>query len=120
MSPPPSEGVVDEGGAVENKSGRADESVGLPFPRALIAAHLEESRDALRRAREKRIDEAGDDGVCEALVRAAARLDELAADFSRAARPDAERLENSLADLESLIDRALRASLPAEVVSETR
>jgi len=119
-TPTPSAGVVDESGAVEAERGDAGESAGLPFPRALIAAHLEDSRDTLRRAREKRIETAGDDGVCEALARAAARLDELAADFARAARPDAERLENSLADLEGLIDRALRASLPAEVVTEKR
>ena len=120
-APAPSAGVVDESGAVEDEGGRgADESAGLPFPRALIAAHLEDSRDTLRRAREKRIETEGDDGVCEALARAAARLDELAADFARAARPDAERLENSLADLEGLIDRALRASLPARVVGKKR
>jgi len=119
-APTQSAGVVDESGAVEDESGDAGEIEGLPFPRALIAAHLEDSRDTLRRAREERIDRAGDDSVCEALARAAARLDELASDFSRAARPDAERLENSLADLEGLIDRALRASLPAEVVEEKR
>jgi len=117
-APTPS-GVVDESVAVEGEGGGdAGGSAGLPFPRALIAAHLEDSRDTLRRAREKRIDASGDDGVCEALARTSARLEELAADFSRAARPDAERLENSLADLEGLIDRALRASLPAEVVGE--
>src|SRR5438045_3677071 len=36
------------------------------------------------------------------------------------ARPDAELLEGSLADLESLLERALRASLPADVLEEKR
>jgi hypothetical protein len=44
----------------------------------------------------------------------------LAEDFDRAARPDAEHLESSLTDLESLLDRALRASLPAEALEELR
>jgi hypothetical protein len=58
--------------------------------------------------------------VSEALARASARLAELAADFERAARPDAELLESSLTDLENLLDRALRASLPAEAVEGAR
>ncbi|HEX7957175.1 MAG TPA: hypothetical protein VF508_09540, partial [Pyrinomonadaceae bacterium] len=51
---------------------------------------------------------------------AAARLGELAADFDSAARPDAELLESSLTDLEALIDRALRESLPAETLAAAR
>jgi hypothetical protein len=116
-----SAGVVDASGAVGDEgAGGADESSGLPFPRAVIAAHLSECREALSRAREKRIESAGDDPVCEALARAAARLEELAADFRSAPRPDAEKLESSLTDLEGLLDRALRDSLPAETIEEKR
>ena len=92
---------------------------GLPFPREVIAAHLADGREGLARALEKRRAQ-GEDAVTEALARAAARLSELAEDFRSAARPDAELLEGSLTDLESLLDRALRSSLPTEEVEAAR
>ncbi|HYY96021.1 MAG TPA: hypothetical protein VE713_16060 [Pyrinomonadaceae bacterium] len=109
-----------EAGAGGDGSLEAEESRGLPFPRAVIAAHLSESREALALALDARSRSQGFDALCEALARAAARLEELASDFGRAARPDAEMLEASLSDLEALLDRALRASLPAEVLEEKR
>jgi hypothetical protein len=108
-----------EGGAAGGAPAE-DEARGLPFPRAVIAAHLADCRSELARALERRSARGEDDEVSEALTRAAARLGELASDFERAARPDAELLESSLADLEALLDRALRASLPAEAVAEAR
>jgi hypothetical protein len=93
---------------------------GLPFPRAAIAAHLSEGRDALRRALDERRAAAGEDALTEALARAAERLGELESDFARAARPNAEQLENSLTDLESLLDRALRAVLAPGRVEQMR
>jgi hypothetical protein len=98
----------------------ADEGAGLPFPRAVIAAHLADCRAELRRALEKRSGRAGEEALCEALARADARLEELAADFERAARPNAELLESSLTDLEGLVDRALRASLPTDALDVAR
>jgi hypothetical protein len=93
----------------------------LPFPRAVIAAHLADCTAGLARALEKRRAAGpGEDAVTEALARAAARLGGLSEDFGRAARPDAELLESSLTDLESLLDRALRSSLPAEEVEAAR
>jgi hypothetical protein len=74
----------------------------------------------LRRAAEKRSGRAGEEALSEALARAAARLEELASDFERSARPNAELLESSLTDLEGLIDRALHASLPADEVNAAR
>jgi len=113
--------ATEEGRAVAgHKDEAAEDSRGLPFPRAVIAAHLAESRAALGRAQEAWSVRAGEDALCEALARAGARLEELATDFGRAARPDAELLEGSLSDLEALLDRALRASLPAEVLEEKR
>ena len=110
---PAEEGVTDteEGrAAADDKGETGEDGRGLPFPRAVIAAHLAESRAALARAREVRREGAGEDALCEALARAAARLEELAADFGRAARPDAELLEASLADLEALLERARAVS----------
>lgn len=97
-----------------------DDARGLPFPRAVIAAHLNESRAELARSLERRLARGEEDAVCEALARAGTRLEELAADFERAARPDAELLEASLADLESLVERALRASLPEDALEAAR
>jgi hypothetical protein len=109
-------------GAAETDEGDAelDEGRGLPFPRAVIVAHLKESGAALARAYEERRGRADEAELCEALSRAVSRLEELRGDFERARRPDAERLESSLADLETLIERALRASLSAEVIEEKR
>jgi hypothetical protein len=112
--------AVGKGGGEVTDGGAGEVGGGLPFPREVIAAHLAECREALSRAIEKKSKSVGDAALCEALARAAARLEELAADFNGAARPDAEKLENSLTDLEALIDRAVRASLPAEFVEEKR
>ena len=117
-APAADDSATDEGGAVEavDEGGR-----GLPFPRTVIAAHLSDCREGLARALEKRSAAgAAEDAVTEALARAAARLTELAEDFERAARPDAELLESSLTDLESLLDRALRTALSDEEVETAR
>lgn len=90
---------------------------GLPFPREAILAHLAESETALAAARAR----PGTKGeLSEALARAVARLAELADDFKRAERPNAEALEDSLSNLEELLDRAVHASLPAEEVASKR
>jgi hypothetical protein len=113
--------VTDASGAdVDESDAARDESRGLPFPRAVIASHLADSQAALARACEERCGRASEVELCEALARAASRLEELAADFARAVRPSAESLESSLSDLETLIDRALRESLPIAVIEERR
>jgi hypothetical protein len=113
-------GAVGESAGRDESAAVKDENRALPFPRAVISAHLTDCRRRLQRARERRRERAGDDAVCEALARAETRLEELAADFERAARPDAELLESSLADLEGLIERALRATLSPDMLAETR
>ena len=101
-----------------DEAAAAQEGRGLPFPRPVIAAHLSECRAALEQAFEREGERAGE--LREALARAAARLAELERDFAASARPNAEQLENSLSDLESLLDRALRSTLPPEVLEEKR
>jgi hypothetical protein len=113
---PAADSTADEGGAVETVE---EDGRGLPFPREVIAAHRADARAGLARASEKR-SAAGEDALTEALGRAAARLGELAEDFGRAARPDAELLESSLTDLEALLDRALRSTLSDEEVEAAR
>ena len=96
-----------------------DKSAGLPFPRAAILAHLAECREALTHAHDERC-QTSEDEICEALTRAASRLEALATDFAQAARPDAEKLEASLTDVEQLIDRAIRACLTADQLAAQR
>jgi hypothetical protein len=50
------------------------------------------------------------------LARVVARLLDLEKDFALAARPDAEKLEESLNSLEKMLDESLRASLPVDEV----
>jgi hypothetical protein len=113
-----------EGGSPSSDEGAsvADEGAGrgLPFPREVISAHLSERREELRRALDLRLGRGGEEALCEALARAHARLEALASDFEGARRPDAEALEGSLADIESLLDRALRESLGAGALEEAR
>lgn len=92
---------------------------GLPFPREIISAHLSECREEIRRALRDR-ERAGEGALCEALARAASRLEELASDFERSTHPNAEALESSLADIEALLDRALRESLSEDALEEAR
>jgi len=113
-------GAGDDKGGAEKGGAETDAGSSLPFPRAVIAAHLADCRSELRRAAEKGGGRAGAEALGEALARASARLEELASDFERSARPNAELLEGSLTDLEGLIDRALRASLPADEVAAAR
>ena len=95
--------------------GAGGEAARLPFPREVIAGHLEACRAELERERVAR-DRGGE--LAEALVRASARLEELAKDFASAARPDAEKLEAALGDLETLLDRAVRSSVePARLAA---
>jgi len=54
------------------------------------------------------------------LARAASRLADLEKDFAASARPDAELLEGALCDLEAMLDRAVRASVPAGLVESRR
>jgi hypothetical protein len=109
--------------AVEGEAGSESpvpEGRGLPFPRVVIAAHLAEARAALERAAQEKREKRGAAELFEALTRAASRLEELEKDFAASARPNAEQLENSLSDLENLLDRALRASLSPELLEEKR
>ncbi|HYG09719.1 MAG TPA: hypothetical protein VD835_07075 [Pyrinomonadaceae bacterium] len=102
--------------AAEGTAAKAEQAApgndALPFPREVIAGHLAEGRARLERARAEQEARGGAGELCETLARAASRLSDLEKDFATARRPDAEQLEGALNDLESLLDRALRASLP--------
>lgn len=82
----------------------------LPFPHAVILEHMERARSSLLHVCVER-EKSRKDDFCDALTRAAARLEELEKDFASSVRPDAETLEESLTGLEKLLDEALIASL---------
>src|SRR5215207_6146528 len=85
----------DSGAAGRAEADAADEGEGLPFPRTVIAAHLAECREALASARESRRRKVGEDELCEALARAAARLEPYRARIERATYE--QTLDNLLA-----------------------
>lgn len=118
------EGAADhtsaEPSGVDGSGGDVEEVEGLPFPRAVIAAHLADCREALARACETRRRKSVEDDLTEALARASTRLAELESDFASAARPDAQRLEDALTDLEALLDRAVRARLSDAALASKR
>ncbi len=113
-------------GAGEEKVGDEDEAVSqslheddarLPFPRAAILEHLSQARSSIKKV----CDELkGDEEFRQALERAASRLLELEKDFSHAARPDAERLEDSLTSLEKMLDEALVLSFAPKELADAR
>ncbi len=107
-----------------NGNGRtaaADEAseAALPFSRPAILEHLERARQSLQKICDERGKSRKDD-LCDALQRTADRLKELKEDFSRAARADAEKLEESLTSLEKMLDSALEANLPARELVKAR
>jgi hypothetical protein len=94
---------------------REDEDARLPFARTVIIEHLSRVRLSLVSICEERKRER-EDVLCDSLSRAASHLQGLEEDFVRAARPNAERLEDSLTRLEGLIDEALLSSVaPVEL-----
>ncbi|HEY6188568.1 MAG TPA: hypothetical protein VIW80_13005 [Pyrinomonadaceae bacterium] len=91
----------------------------LPFPRAAILGHMAQSRSALAQICEERTGSA-DDKLCDALRRVVARLKELEKDFAKAARPRADKLEESLSSLEKMMDEALASSVSTAELAAAR
>jgi hypothetical protein len=109
-------GAKKNGDSLSEKT--ADDSH-LPFARSAILEHLQRVRASLLKVCDER-GKARKDDFCDALLRAASRLQELEEDFTHAARPDAEKLEDSLTRLEKLLDEALVANLPAREMAAAR
>lgn len=104
-------------GEQADEEGQTEREAGLPFSRASIIEHLARAQAQLKQICGER-KKNGLDALCDALARAASRLQGLEKDFARARRPNAESLEDSLTQLERLLDEALRLSLaPAELAS---
>jgi hypothetical protein len=96
-----------------------DDDARLPFPRTDILKHLRDARERLLEICERR-KKTRPDHLCDTLARAAAHLERLEQDFSRARRPQAEQLETSLSGLEKLLNEALRSSIGKQELATAR
>ena len=109
------ESQLGAGGGAENghdaEESEALTDASLPFPRTVILEHLSRARAKLEEVCAGRKQGRAEDAFCATLARAISRLQELEEDFARAMRPDAERLEASLTNLERMLDDALRARI---------
>ncbi|HEY0323561.1 MAG TPA: hypothetical protein VGC66_21570 [Pyrinomonadaceae bacterium] len=104
-------------GDAANDEGAGEEAVEadarLPFPRQNILEHLAHARLALSKIGK---DRKRKDSLFDAMGRSIARLEELEKDFSKAKRPDAEKLESDLTNLEkNLYDAILECTSPGEL-----
>ncbi|PYS94526.1 MAG: hypothetical protein DMF64_00510 [Acidobacteria bacterium] len=93
----------------------SSEEAYLPFPRETIIQHLTKCRESLLRmsgGQEKEF--------IDALEQAASSVQHLQAEFARTVRPDVEKLEASLVELESLLDRAARERLAPRQLATRR
>lgn len=97
----------------------SDTDAQLPFPRAAILAHLNRATADLEQFLKDRKG-TSDDDFCDTLARTIARLQDLKMDFETAVRPNAERLEDSLASLERMLDESLLTHVPAEELTAIR
>lgn len=88
-----------------------DASDSSPFSRLTILEHLSKSRARLGEACAHRD---CSPQFAETLWRILNRLDELEKDWTNGGRPDAERLEAALTDLENLLERQLLEDLASE------
>ena len=116
-----SESQIGAGPVDPNSDLPADEpsDAQLPFPRTVIVTHLNRATADLEQLLKERKGKIEDD-FCDTLARTIARLQDLKSDFETAVRPSAERLEDSLASLEKMLDESLLAHLPAEDLAAIR
>lgn len=98
----------------EQKALAADEDESTPFSRPALLEHLRAARARLLEAGARRqADDLGD-----VLTRAVGLLADLEAECLEAARPDAQKLEQSLTGIERLLSEAVRAAAADEQIEE--
>ena len=105
----------------ENGAGAADgqTDASLPFSRAAVLSHLSRAREALEvLVKERR--KTGSDEFSDTVARVITHLRSLEKDFAAAARPDAEKLEESLTALEKMLDGALVSRLAPAKLADAR
>jgi hypothetical protein len=88
---------------------KADETKS-PFPRDSVLAHLGRALDILKQLN---AEQGKDHELSEALSRAITLLSEIKEDYASAAQPDARKLEDSLTEIERMLDDAIRVAIAA-------
>ncbi len=106
-------------GSHEEAHEESEAEAKTPFPRAVVLAHLECSREELIKLADARRQTSPDE-FCEALTRATVLLEELENDYAAAVRADARRLEDSLTGVERMLSDALRATVSTNQLDEVR
>ncbi len=104
--------AVDQNGAAAN----ADR---LPFSKVAILEHLQRGRESLASARASHTAELArqqisDDDFSDALGRAQSMLVDLERELSETARPEAQKLEQSLSGLERMLSDSLTSAIAVE------
>jgi hypothetical protein len=102
------------GQPVKDENGADDK---LPFPRTVILEHLTQASESLSRIAQQ-LNEPQDGALCECFTRAALLLRDLSKDLETSARPEAEKLEQSLTHLERQIDAVLAEHASKERIQE--
>ena len=97
----------------------------LPFSRTAIVEHLQRGHSGLLAARAAHAAyltarDRTDDDFSDALTRATGLLAEIEADFSATARPEAQRLEQSLTGLERMLSDAVGLVVEAEALDRIK
>jgi hypothetical protein len=91
----------------------------LPFPRNTIMEHLQRAADSLAEAA-SRASGPRQMELATCFERAAARVREIQADLAVTAKPDAQKLEESLTHLERMIGEALKSHAPEQQLAAAR
>src|SRR5687767_13948190 len=106
-------------GSSPNSDGRETDSDKTPFSFAAISEHLNRSRNTLADLAASR-QQKGEDDLSEALVRAAALLGEIEADFSSDSTLDTRKLEDSLTGLERMLNDSMLSVVNAPALAELK
>lgn len=106
-----------EDGKVETNGRAQPDDSALPFPREAILKHLSDAHEILKQIKGYRNSK---DDFSETLERVSEQLKSLEDDFSKAKKPVAESLENSLTALEKLLDESLLKSLSPDEIEKER
>jgi len=109
-------GAADSQVEGEQNGGPESASDSMPFLRTAVLEHLQRGRSNLLAARAAYLvrNQTIDDDFSEALSRAADLLTQVEQDFAAIARPDAQKLEQSLTGLERMLSDSIRSIVDSD------
>ena len=113
-------GAADSQSDGDQNGGPGNAADSLPFSRSAILEHLQRGRLNLLAARVAYLarKQGIDDDFSDALSRAMDLLGEVEQDFSATARPDAQKLEQSLTGLERMLSDVIRSIVESDQLSK--